>query len=85
MTEHSDYPKTAIRDVESVAVDRFQGKISVYGDGRNWLDDDPEYHAWRVVANVVDATEGEDVDMEDLGDALNHIAFIADITSENNE
>lgn len=79
---HEDYPSTAISDIESAAAKRFQEKRSVYGDGKNWLDDDPEYHAWRVVANVVSATEDGDVDMDELGDALNHLGFIVEIDNE---
>lgn len=75
-----EYPTEALETLSGWAEQRFAENIPDYGRGKNWLDDDPQYHLWRATRNLADsASDGGPVKLTELGDALNHIAFAAEI------
>ena len=71
------YPIRRLGGITAAAKDRFESKIDEHGPGRNWLDDDAEYHLWRAVANITNSDGAQDLD--ELADAVNHLAMARDI------
>lgn len=81
--ELDEYPTEALETLSEWAEKRFEENIPEHGRGKNWLGDDPHYHVWRATKNLVDAApDGGPVNLTELGDALNHIAFAAEIEIE---
>jgi len=75
-----NYPARRRFNINKTAGQRFKNKIDEHGPGRNWLNDDPEYHLWRAVANIAKSNGAED--LGELGDAVNHLAMARDIAVE---
>jgi len=71
------YPSRRVDEILDASEERYIDKINEYGVGRNWLDDDAEYHLWRAIYNIANSNGAED--LGELGDAVNHLAMARDI------
>lgn len=73
------YPVASLDVAIDRAYQRYRAKIEEHGPGKNWHDDNPEYHLWRATVHTTQASEpGEDF-VQHVGDAINHLAMAADI------
>lgn len=74
--DESGYPRDAIESLLEASESRFEESIEEYGPGKNWLGGDPQRFLWWANRNIAKAANDDGtVDMKQIGDALNYLAF----------
>ncbi|MWG36560.1 hypothetical protein [Halomarina oriensis] len=88
MTEetHPDYPWAARELVIDHADERFREKLDEHGSGKNWLGDNPAWHADDAAEKLNEAADALEAGhtktaVVRFGDALNRMAMATEIAT----